>query len=357
MARDAGEEGDGHEEGRAGREHSKGTGRRGIRSDRAHVHRRGDAAVVHQLRDERHPQPGDPRHSRWAQAGAASHPVRDAGTGRRPREASPQVRARGGRGDGQIPPPRRARDLRHHGQHGPAVLLPLPARGRAGQLRLDRRRSGGGDALHRGEAVARRHGVPRGARREDGRLGPELRRVARRADLPPGASAEPPDERGVGHIGRNDDADPSPPPRGVDRRRHRPDGRSCALGEGSHDVHPRAGFPDRRGHHGSERDRGDVPHGFGKDDGARQGGDRRRSDHHHGNPLPGEEIDDRRVHRRQGAERRDRRSVRPSRRVGPRRVADRRRAKEVGEPERRPEPVVQVHAARTDVLGDLPRDH
>ncbi len=40
--------------------------------------------------------------------------------------------------------------LRHPGAHGPGVLAALSARGRAGELRLDRRRPAGGHALHRG---------------------------------------------------------------------------------------------------------------------------------------------------------------------------------------------------------------
>ncbi len=55
-----------------------------------------------------------------------------------------------GDGDGELPPARRLGDLRHARPHGAAVLAALPARRRAGQLRLDRRRPGGGDAVHRG---------------------------------------------------------------------------------------------------------------------------------------------------------------------------------------------------------------
>ena len=54
------------------------------------------------------------------------------------------------RGDGQVPPARRRRDLRHPGAPGPGLRLALPARRRPGQLRLDRRLLGGRHALHRG---------------------------------------------------------------------------------------------------------------------------------------------------------------------------------------------------------------
>ena len=65
-----------------------------------------------------------------------------------------EVRHHRRRRDGQVPPARRPGDLRHARAHGAAVLAALPARRRPGQLRLDRRRSAGGDALHRGAALA-----------------------------------------------------------------------------------------------------------------------------------------------------------------------------------------------------------
>ena len=63
--------------------------------------------------------------------------------------------------DGQPSPARRQRDLRHARPAGAAVLAALPARRRPGELRLDRRRPAGRDALHRG--------APRQARRGDAR--------------------------------------------------------------------------------------------------------------------------------------------------------------------------------------------
>ena len=81
--------------------------------------------------------------------------------GNRAGPAVREVRAHRRRRDGQLPPARRHRDLRHARPHGAAVLAALPARRRAGQLRLDRRRSAGGDALHRGAARAARDGAAR----------------------------------------------------------------------------------------------------------------------------------------------------------------------------------------------------
>src|ERR1044072_6322588 len=73
--------------------------------------------------------------------------------------ALPQVRERRWRRDGQLPPARRPGDLRHAGPPRPGLRAALPARGQAGELRLDRQRSAGGHALHRGAA-------PRSARPE-----------------------------------------------------------------------------------------------------------------------------------------------------------------------------------------------
>ncbi len=53
------------------------------------------------------------------------------------------------------------RDLRHHRAHGAGLLDALPARRRPGQLRLDRRRQPGGDAVHRGAPDQARRGDAR----------------------------------------------------------------------------------------------------------------------------------------------------------------------------------------------------
>ena len=82
--------------------------------------------------------------------------------------------------------------LRSAGPHGPGVLAALPAGGRAGELRLHRRRSARGHALHRGAAVPHRPRAPRRHREGHRRLRPELRRVAPGADRPAHQGAEPP---------------------------------------------------------------------------------------------------------------------------------------------------------------------
>ena len=117
---------------------------RGARADQR------DALVLPRLRDERDRRPGAARRPRRAEAGPPPGALRDA----RPRPAAepalPQVGDDRRRGDGQIPPARRLGDLRHPGADGAGLLPALPAGRRPGQLRLDRRRPAGGDAVHRG---------------------------------------------------------------------------------------------------------------------------------------------------------------------------------------------------------------
>ena len=81
------------------------------------------------------------------------------------------------RGDGQVPPARRPGDLRHAGADGAGLLAALSAGRRPGELRLDRRRPGRRDALHRGPARPARHRDASRHRRGDGRVRPQLRRA------------------------------------------------------------------------------------------------------------------------------------------------------------------------------------
>ena len=98
-----------------------------------------------------------PGRARRAQARAPPRPVRDERARPRPDALLLQVRADRRRGDGQVPPPRRLRDLRHARAHGAGVLDALPARRRPGQLRLDRRRPGRRDEVLRHGRHARSH--------------------------------------------------------------------------------------------------------------------------------------------------------------------------------------------------------
>ena len=73
--------------------------------------------------------------------------------------------------------------LRRARAHGAGLLAALSAGGRAGKLRLDRRRLRGGLPLHRGAADRARHGAAGGHREGNRRLQPELRRTG--AKSPP----------------------------------------------------------------------------------------------------------------------------------------------------------------------------
>ena len=112
-------------------------------------------SVVHGLRDERDRRARAPRRARRPQAGAPPRALRDAGP--RPAAEPPvrQVRARGRRLHGQVPPARRLGDLRHARAPGPARSRSrYPLVDGAGQLRQHRRRPRRGHALHRVPALA-----------------------------------------------------------------------------------------------------------------------------------------------------------------------------------------------------------
>ena len=79
---------------------------------------------------------GAARRARRLEAGAPPHPLRDVRRGHAARPPAPQVRERGRRSDGQVPPARRPVDLRRARPHGAGLLAALPADRRARQLRL-----------------------------------------------------------------------------------------------------------------------------------------------------------------------------------------------------------------------------
>ena len=70
--------------------------------------------------------------------------------GLQPEPQARQVRPDRRRGDGQVPPARRQRDLRHAGPARAGLLDALPAGRRPRQLRQHRRLARRGDAVHRG---------------------------------------------------------------------------------------------------------------------------------------------------------------------------------------------------------------
>ena len=126
------------------------------------------------------------------------------------------------RGDGQLPPARRLVDLRHARAPGPGLLDALPARRRPGQLRLGRRRSRRGHALHGGAPHAHGDGDAPRPRQGHGRLRAQLRRAHAGAARPAGALPEPAGQRLVGHRRRHGDQHPAAQPARGRRRRRSP---------------------------------------------------------------------------------------------------------------------------------------
>ena len=240
-----------------------------------------------------------------------------------------------------------------------------PARRRAGQLRLRRRRPAGGPALHRGAAHPPRRLHDGGHREGDRRLRADLRRQLGRADGPSHGPAEPPRERRRRHRGRHGDEHPAPQPRRGRGRDHLPprqpgpDTRREARGR--HRPHPRPRLPDRRLHHGPPGHPAGLPHRPRLDRDARALRDRGaqgrpRVDRHHRDPVPGQQVAAHREDRRARARRADPRDPGRARRVRPPRNADRRRREEGRAGPGRPQQPLQAHAAAGHVRRHLPRD-
>ena len=240
--------------------------------------------------------------ARRAEAGPPPRPLRDA----RPRPAAdpavPQVRLHRRRGHGQVPPARRLGDLRHAGADGAGLLPALPAGRRPGQLRLDRRRPGRGDAVHRGAPDAARDRAAARHRRRHRRLRPQLRRIDAGAAGPAGALPEPARQRHLGHRRRHGDEHPAAQPargRRRGRRLHRRPGDRPRRPDGARQG-PR--LPGRRHHEprgdprrlrlGPRQHQGPRPRPRRAAEGG-QGGD-----HRHRAPVHGEEARRRRPGRR-----------------------------------------------------------
>ena len=171
-------------------------GRRRLhRADRRHRRLLGDADQLPRVRVLRHLLPRPARRPGRAEAGAATHPLLDAGDGGPARPRSREVRPGGRRGDGQVPPARRRGDLRRPGPHGAVVDDAADPGRRARQLRLPRRRPGR-DALHRVPDGAGRAGHDRRAGLGHRRLQAQLRRQGHRADGAAGRVPQPAGQRG-----------------------------------------------------------------------------------------------------------------------------------------------------------------
>ena len=232
--------------------------------------RGGDAAFLPRLRDERDRRPRPPRCARRPEAGASPRPVRDARGQQRLEPALQEERADRRRRDGQIPPARRQRHLRHDRAHGPAFLAAPHAGRRPGQLRLGRRRQPGGDALHRNPPGQDRPRDACRSRQGDGRFRAELRRQREGAAGSADQAAEPAHQRLVGYRGRHGDEHSAAQPERGRRRlpaRAEEPRRDDRRADGDHSG---ARLPDRRNHPRPERRARRLPHRPRPRDHARQ---------------------------------------------------------------------------------------
>ncbi len=261
----------------------------GFRRDRAavaaHVHREG----VPRLLDVRHPRSRLAAHRRRLEAGAAAHRLRDERARPVGGGQAQEIGAHDRRRHRQVPSARRLRRVRSDGADGAVVLVSLPARRRAGQLRFARRAEVvRGDALHRVAPHSLRGAVAVGAGAGHGRLAAELRRHARRAGASPGACAERAAQRRHRHCRRHGHRHSAAQP-----ARSRERLRAAAGRAGEHARRPvqedqRTGLPDgRRDHHARGRDPADVQERQRLDPRARRVRDRGRRDRHHAAALPG----------------------------------------------------------------------
>ena len=143
------------------------------------------------------------RCARRTQALAAAHPLRDGKAVAVSGAQAHQVRENLRRHFRQLPSARRSGDLSDARPHGAAVGDAREARGWQGQFRFRRKRSAGGDALHRGAADASRRGADAGHGEGHGGFRPELRRAPHRADGFSRRVSEPARQRRHGHRGRH----------------------------------------------------------------------------------------------------------------------------------------------------------
>ncbi len=304
-------------------------------------HRRRNEAFVHGLRHERNHWTSAARRARRLEAGPSPRAVRHEDDGARVEPRVPEVREDRRRGDGQLSPARRCVDLRHARAAVAGLQHAVPPGRRAGQLRIDRRRSARGDAVHRG--------APRGARRRrdgrprqgDRRLRAELRRDDGRADRSAGANPESSRQRLGRHRGRHGDQRAASQSARSHRRSHlgdrdRAGARRQARQEREtarpDEFHQRPRLPDRRLHRRAVGHRRGIPHRPRRHSDARQGDDRageegrQAVDHHHGNSVSGEQGPPDREDRRPGGREDHRGHLGPARRIRSRRHAHRHRA-------------------------------
>jgi hypothetical protein len=294
------------------------------RPRRSAAHRDRDARVVHRLLDERHRAARPSRRTRRPQARAPPHPVRHAGGGAHPHAPVQEERDRGGRRAGQVPPARRPVGLRRARAHGAGLLAALPAHRRPGELRLHRRRRGGGVPLHRGAAGRHRHGAAGGHRQGHRRLRPQLRRPTHGAARASRPRPQPAGQRLQRHRGGDEHQRAAAQPGGGGARRHPPAGPPGVHRRGPDGARAGARLSHRRHHRGHAGDprgvrQGARPRG---DAGARLQGvaaQRQGAAGRHRDPVRHQQVAHHRTDRRAHPRRQAERHRRPARRERPRR--------------------------------------
>ena len=135
-----------------------------------------DEEVVSRLRHERDRRPRAARRARRPQARAPAHPVRHARAGpdlrRKPTASAPRSSAKSSANSIRTA----SAGLRRAGAHGAVLQHALSAGRRAGKLRLGRRRSARGHAVHRSAPGAHQRRAARRHRKRNRRFHSELRR-------------------------------------------------------------------------------------------------------------------------------------------------------------------------------------
>ncbi|CAA9353354.1 MAG: DNA gyrase subunit A, partial [uncultured Gemmatimonadetes bacterium] len=320
--------------------------------------RAGDARVVHRLLDERHRAARASRRARRPEAGASPHPVRHARGGAHPRPPVQEGGDRRGRRAGQVPPARRRLGLRCARPHGAGLFPALPAGGRAGQLRLHRRRRGGGLPLHRGAPFPHRRRAAGRHRPRHRRLRPQLRRPPQGAARPPRAPPQPAGQRLQRHRGGDEHQHPPAQHRRGGARRHPPAGPPRVHRRGADGARPGARLPHRRA------DRGEAGDPRGVRDGARARGDarprlqgaeaeRKGAARRHRDPVRHQQVAHHRADRGAHARRQGRRHLRSARRERPRGDPRRHRAEARRRRRQGDGPALQVDGAADHLRRDL----
>ena len=266
----------------------------------------------------------------------------------------PQVRQDRRRGDGQLPSPRRRRDLRHAGSDGAGLQPALRPGGRAGQLRLGRRRSPAAMRYTEARLRALAEELMADLEKDTVDFVPNYDETTEEPTVLPApfpnllvngsagiavgmATNIPPHNLGeVVDCVIYASSTPRPPPTRSSRRCGgscpAPTSRPAASSSGARGSRRPTGRARVGGHPRPHGDR-DVEEG------------RPDVDRRHRDPVPGQQGPAHREDRRTGARQDDRGHRRPARRVGSRRHAHRDRPEARRGAGRRPEQPLQAHVA------------